>query len=405
MQSTGKHTSSNNNLIFPSANSTSNPFFLPHCSPNYYFNQSTPFYFLRQQQNQQFTQQSTTPATNQTSSYNQSHNNQTPPTNENYYSPTMMFAGGQEHSNANSSNSSVAHQLNSPNSSFQLNASNHPTYDEQMNLSQTYTAYNSLSNHHTNAHSTAHSNVLNSYYHSNASTFPTLQSNDLANSRLMNSFINDNYSVNSLVSKSSSSSSVYTNSSTNHHFSNFKPQNGSSSAQKSTANSMSKLNMPQQHDVYSVGINQMENGYLNKKVTYNSLNSQLSLSNFKTTPNNQIDTSLLNTEHNLDLIKNSISYFNEQHQYQSNENSSNNIDIKPKTLINTLTSSSIYNDINGIRNNQILFELTKNCSSQIESANEFSPSALNYSTPNKLIQSLNSTGSTCSTMSSPTLSN
>ena len=315
----------------------------------------------------------------------------------------------------NNSNSSTtgAHQLtnssNSPNASFQINSSsNH--YEEQMNLSQTYTNYNSLSNHHhTNPHSNS-STVLNSYYNSTANNFQTTiqsQTNELANSRLMNNFINDNYS---LVAKNSSSVYSVTNSA-NHHFNHLKPN---SNLQKT--NLLTKINaqQPSQHQqqttsIYSnAGINQIsqiDNSYVTKKAAvYNNLNNTTinHLNNFKS-PNqneNNLPNSLLSSDHNLDLIKNSISYFNEaHHQYhQFSENSSNSIDIKPKI-------TSIYNDLN---RNPILFGLTKNCHSQIggNDNNEFSSSSNHYTTSNKLIQSLNSTGSTCSTIStSPTLSN
>lgn len=381
-------------------NNTTNPFFLSHCSPNYYFNQSTPFYFLRQQQNQQFTPQNVTTTNQTTAAYNSTQLNQTASTNENYYPSTMMF-NHQEQILNNSNSSTTAHQLNSPNASFQINSSsNHSCLndEQQMNLSQAYTAYNTLSNHPSNAHS--NSTVLNSYYNSTTNSF---QTNELTNSRLMNGFMNDNnYStVNSLVSKNSS---IY---STNHHLNHFK--SNTATVQKTTnANLIPK----HQNEIYPV--NQIDDNYVTKKTVYNSLNNlnnlnnfnnttinQLNLTNFKS--NNRIDNnlsnSLMNSEHNLDLIKNSINYFNEQQQYhQCNENTNlnnlNNLDIKPKL--------SIYNDIR----NPILYELTKNCSAHVDNgSNEFSPSALNYSTPNKLIQSPNSTGSTCSTMSSPTLSN
>lgn len=314
--------------------------------------------------------------------------------------------------NSNSSIQSVAHQLNNQlnnqlnesNTSFQLNASNHNylTNEDHMNLSQTYTAYNSLSNHHSNTNS--HSNsVLNSYYNSasNFQTVPTPNDHHLNSTRsqLMNTFMNDNYSVNSLVSKSSSGySSDSSNFSLNNHF-----KQTASIQKSSNTNLISKINSHHQNDSYSTCINRIENyGAASKKTALNyginnSTMNNLSLTNFKVAPNNQFETNQI--EHNLGLIKSSIGY----------ENSLNtHLDVKPKpNLIDSLTNSSIYNDLNGIRNNSILFELTKNCSSQnaAENSNGFSPNPLNYTAPNKLIQSLNSTGSTCSTMSSPTLSN
>lgn len=401
--STNKSSASNSSLIFPttSINNTSNPFFLPHCSPNYYFNQSTPFYFLRQQ-NQPF---ASSPAQNAASTpasqpaYESSQLNQTPPSNENYY-PSSMF--NQEPLLNSNSSATTAHQLNSPNASFQISSPNHSSSsylheEPPISLGQTYTAYNSLSNshHHSNAHHHHHhasSAVLNSYYSSTNNAF---QSNELTNSRLMNNFISDNYSVNSLVSKNSS---VYSsNSATASHLNHFK-QNASQKA----GGLMPKLGGHPTHDAYPAGINQTEqSGYVVKKATvYNNLSNLNNFNNLNTF-NNNLDTT---TRHNLDLIKNSINsinYFSEQQYHQCNENNAG--DIKPKL-------ASIYGDINGIRN-PLLFGLAKNCSSQAEnnSSNELSPVALaqelaNY-TPNKLIHSLNSTGSTCSTMSSPTLSN
>ena len=393
--SANKSSASNNSLIFPttSINNPSNPFFLPHCSPNYYFNQSTPFYFLRQQ-NQPFTSSAaqnaaSTPAS-QPAYESSSQLNQTPPGNENYY-PSSMF-NQEQLLNSNSSATAAAaaaHQLNSPNASFPIPSPNHSSSsylheEPPISLGQTYTAYNSLSNshHHSNAHHHSSSAVLNSYYGSTNNAFP---SNELTNSRLMNNFISDNYSVNSLVSKSSSGYS--SNSAASSHLNHFK-QNASQKA-----GLMPKLGGHQTNDAYAAGINQAEQaaGYVVKKATvYNNLSNLNSFNNLNTF-NNNLDT----TRHNLDLIKNSINYFNEQQYHQCNENNAG--DIKPKL-------ASIYNDINGIRN-PLLFGLAKNCSSQAESGNELSPSTLANYTPNKLIHSLNSTGSTCSTMSSPTLSN
>lgn len=382
--------SASNNLIFPtsSINNPSNPFFLPHCSPNYYFNQSTPFYFLRQQ-NQQFTSSASTQnaagTSTNASAYESSQLNQTPPTNENYY-PSSMF--GQEP--ILNSSTTVAHQLNSPNASFQINSPNHSSssyLNEDQPTSQPYTAYSSLSNshHHSNAHHSS-SAVLNSYYNSTNNAFPS-NVNELANSRLMNNFISDNYSVNSLVSKNSS---VYSSNSATSHLNQFK-QNASQKASL-----MPKLSAHQQNDSYPGGI-QAGGDYVVKKTTvYNNLSNFNNFNNL-----NNLNSFNNNLDHNLDLIKSSINYFNEQQYHQCNENGSSGIDIKPKL-------TSFYGDINGIRN-PLLFGLAKNCSAQSEhhnsSGNELSSSALANYTPNKLIHSLNSTGSTCSTMSSPTLSN
>lgn len=387
---TANKSSASNNLLFSTSNiNPSNPFFLPHCSPNYYFNQSAPFYFLRQQQNQQFASSSTQNAastpTNQ-SGYDSSQLNQTP-TNENYYPSSSSF---NQEPILNSS-TTVAHQLNSSNASFHSpnhSSSSYLNEDQPTSLSQTYTAYNSLSNshHHSNAHHHSSSAVLNGYYNSTNNAFPS--TNELANSRLMNNFISDNYSVNSLVSVSKNSSSGYSSNSGTSHLSQFK-QNASQKA-----GLMPKLSAHQPNDAFPTGIQSANSDYMVKKaaVCYNNLSN---LNNF-----NNLNTFNNNLDHNLDLIKNSINYFNEQQYHQCNENGSSGIDIKPKL-------TSIYGDINGIRN-PLLFGLAKNCSSQVEShsGNELSSSATlaNY-TPNKLIHSLNSTGSTCSTMSSPTLSN